>query len=376
MTRKKLLMLIGSVVLALMLVVPLVVACAGPAPTSTPTPTTPTPTPSPSPTPTPAPPATPQVFKWRCQASCPPVEEMYIRLLDFWAEVKEETNGQIDVTMYGEGAIIPVMEILPSVVSGTIEMGFTVPGYFRSWAPSFAYAWGYPSFALSYFDTYGLYMSYGLMDLLQEDALDKSGGKLMLLPACGEDAGLIAKEPIRGIADFKGLKMRSSGLLSEWFSVMGASTTYIAGSELYTALATGVVDAAHFGTFLTEEEMKLYEVVDYYMTPSPGYGMVFCWLFNTDVWDTLPQELQYYLELKLLKYFAPYGKAYHDDIQHTIPDVWSKKCTEVRIPLEELEKMNEMGLEIGAQFATDDAAARAFEIVKQYLKDRKAETGI
>lgn len=54
MTKKKILILLGSVCLALMLAVPVVVGCAGPAPTPTPTPT-PAPTPTPTPAPTPSP---------------------------------------------------------------------------------------------------------------------------------------------------------------------------------------------------------------------------------------------------------------------------------------------------------------------------------
>jgi len=51
--KKRILMLISSICLALMLVVPMMVACAGPA----------APTPSPSPTPTPTP-VVPEIMTW------------------------------------------------------------------------------------------------------------------------------------------------------------------------------------------------------------------------------------------------------------------------------------------------------------------------
>jgi TRAP-type mannitol/chloroaromatic compound transport system substrate-binding protein len=303
-----------------------------------------------------------------------PEELIYKLAVDFWDEVREETDGQIDVTMYPGGAVVPTMEILPSVMDGVIEMGYSVPGYYRDWAPVYGFGWGFPSIALSFFDSYRLYFSYGLIDVWKEETLAKSGGKMMLRPICSEDFPLIGSKPVRGVDDFKGLKMRSTGLAAEWFAAMGASTTYISGEEIYTAFATGLIDVGHYGTFGTTVDLKLYEVSDYYMVPPLCDGMVMNWFINTEAWNSLPSELQTYLELKMLELFAPYGKAYFDQYK-TAEEVWAEHCTRIEIPAEEQAKMNEIGLEVAEKFATDAASRKAFGIVKEYLADRKAYTG-
>jgi len=304
-----------------------------------------------------------------------PEELIYQMAVEFWDEVREETNGQIDVTMYPGGAVVPTMEIPNSVMDGVIEMGYSWAGYYRDWAPVYAFGWGFPSFALSYFDEMRLGFGHGLVKIWEEETLARSGGKMMLRPILSEDFPLIGSKPIDSMDDFKGLKMRSSGLAAEWFAAMGASTTYISGEEIYTAFATGLIDAGHYGTFGTEADLKLYEVVDYYMVPPLGDGIAACWFINTDAWNSLPTELQYYLEWKMLELFGPYGKRYFDQYKAAEQIFIDHNVTRVEIPLEEQEKMNAVGLEIAEKFAVDAASRQAFEIIKEYLADRKAYTG-
>ena len=303
-----------------------------------------------------------------------PEELIYTMAEEFWAEIKEETNGQIDVTMYPGGAVVPTMEIPMSVMEGVIEMGYTWAGYYRDWAPCFGFGWGFPSVGLSYFDQMRLGLGHGLIEVWKEETLAKSGGKMMLRPILSEDFPLYGSKPITSIDDFKGLKMRSTGLAAEWFAAMGASTTYISGSEIYTAFATGLVDVGHYGSFGTGEDMKMYEVADYYMVPTIGDGIGAVWFINTEAWNSLPIELQYYLEWKILELFGPYGKEYFDQYKGS-EEVWAQNCTRIEIPLETQEEMNAIGLEIAEQFAVDAASKKCLAIVKEYLADRMAYIG-
>ncbi len=303
-----------------------------------------------------------------------PEELIYTMAEEFWAEVKEETNGQIDVTMYVHDAVVPTMEILNSVQQGVIELGLSWAGYYRDWAPVYGFGWGFPSFALSYFDQMRLGFGHGLMEVWQEETLAKSGGKMMLRALLSEDFPLISSKPIDSIDDFEGLKMRSTGLAAEWFAAMGAATTYISGSEIYTAFATGLVDAGHYGTFGTQSDLKLYEVTDYYMVPSIADGMGGVWFINTDAWNSLPENLQWYLEYKMLDLFGPYGKEYFDQYKGA-EEIFAANSTRVEIPIEEQEKMSAVGLEVAEEFAIDAASKKALAIIKEYLADRKAYIG-
>lgn len=314
------------------------------------------------------------MFKWRCQSTLLAEELLYKNLLPFWDEVREETNGQIDVTMYPDGAIVSWTDIISSTQQGVIEMGESVPGYFRDWCPTYGFGWGFPSTAFSFFDWYALNFNYGLMDVYAEETLSKSDGKVMWVPLHGEDFPLFGSKPVRGVDDFKGLKMRSTGLSLEWFAALGASPTYISGSELYTAFATGLVDVGHYGTFGTITDMKMYEVSEYYMMPTFGYGTVFGWFINTEAWNSLPPELQDYLMMKFYQLMGPYGKAYWDQYSHAEEEI-AQYLTRIDIPSEELAKMNEIGMEVAETFAVDAGSQKALAIVKQYLADRMEYAG-
>ena len=51
------------------------------------------------------------------------------------------------------------------------------------------------------------------------------------------------------------------------FGQLGASTTVVAAGELYTALATGVVDGADWGDAGPTDERKFQEALKNYMEP-------------------------------------------------------------------------------------------------------------
>src|SRR5690606_3498485 len=77
-----------------------------------------------------------------------------------------------------------------------------------------------------------------------------------------------------------------------WFESMGASPVFMAGSELYTALATGALEAARWASPTGNKNISLHEVAKYYIQPSlmPVPNNFFA--VNLDAWNALPGDLQ------------------------------------------------------------------------------------
>ena len=62
--------------------------------------------------------------------------------------------------------------------------------------------------------------------------------------------------------------------------------------EMYTALATGTIDAAHWGGPYNFHVLKIHEVAKYYLMP-PLLGQITNDIFiNMDEWNALPPDLQ------------------------------------------------------------------------------------
>ena len=85
---------------------------------------------------------------------------------------------------------------------------------------------------------------------------------------------IYAKKPIRTVADAKGLKIRvqQSDLWVALVSAMGANATPMPYGEVYTALKTGLIDAAEnnipsFDTAKHVEAVKVYSKTEHSMAP-------------------------------------------------------------------------------------------------------------
>jgi tripartite ATP-independent transporter DctP family solute receptor len=103
---------------------------------------------------------------------------------------------------------------------------------------------------------------------------------------------IYAKKPIKTVADAKGLKIRvqQSDLWVSLVGAMGANPTPIPIGEVYTALKTGLVDAAEnnipsYDGFKHYEAVKFYSKTEHSMAPE-------MLLFSKPVWDKLPKADQ------------------------------------------------------------------------------------
>ena len=122
--------------------------------------------------------------------------------------------------------------------------------------------------------------------------MGKQGLKgILFIPWSMEEAGVEASKPIKTPADAKGLTIRAptedtAAIFKQW----GASVANVSGSELYTALQRGVIQAAD-STVTTAVERKLYEVAPY-ITLVPTSGRASIIYMNKGFFDKLKPELQ------------------------------------------------------------------------------------
>jgi tripartite ATP-independent transporter DctP family solute receptor len=103
---------------------------------------------------------------------------------------------------------------------------------------------------------------------------------------------IYAKKPVKTVADAKGLKIRvqQSDLWVALVSAMGANATPMPAGEVYTALKTGLVDAAEnnipsYDGFKHFEAVKVYSKTEHSMAPE-------MLLMSKIVYDKLPKADQ------------------------------------------------------------------------------------
>ena len=112
---------------------------------------------------------------------------------------------------------------------------------------------------------YAYFYDMGAIEVFRE-AYGEHGVRFVApLPMTG--LALYSRKPIRTLDDFKGFKVRSTGIAAQVFQKAGATPVFFPGAEIYQALQTGVCDGAHWGTVSTAWDMKFQEVTDYIVMP-------------------------------------------------------------------------------------------------------------
>lgn len=121
---------------------------------------------------------------------------------------------------------------------------------------------------------------------------EKVGLKVLAIGAPDFRLPMNNKLPIKSIADFKGLKIRTMQvpIHMKAYEGIGASPVPLPFGELYTALQTGVVDGNENGP-LTLYGKKFYEVQKYMvLLPVVSNGGIF--LMSKATWDKLSDDQQ------------------------------------------------------------------------------------
>lgn len=231
-------------------------------------------------------------FRWNMVTTWPPnFPVLGEGCIMFARWVEEMSAGQLKIKVYGGGELIPALEAFDAVSSGTADIGSGV-----------AYYWAGKSRAAQFFAS----VPFGL-NAQQMNAWLYSGGGLELwkeiyapfnvLPLAAGNTGVQMggwfNREIRSLADLRGLKMRIPGLGGKVLEKAGGTVQLSAGSEIYTNLERGVIDATEWIGPYHDYLMGFHQIAKYYYYPGwhePGPTLEF--FVNQVSFERLPKHLQ------------------------------------------------------------------------------------
>jgi TRAP-type mannitol/chloroaromatic compound transport system substrate-binding protein len=210
---------------------------------------------------------------------------------NFARAVSEMSDGRLTARVYGAGEIVPAFEVFDAVSQGVADAGHGASYYWKGKIPSSVFFTTIP-FGMNAQETNGWLHYGGGLELWQE-----AYAPFNIVPMAGgstgvQMAGWFNKE-INSVDDLIGLKMRIPGLAGEVFAAAGGTAVRIPGSELYTSLQTGVIDATEWVGPYNDLALGLYQVAKYYYYPGwhePGSMLEF--IVNKQSFDALPPDLQ------------------------------------------------------------------------------------
>ncbi len=237
-----------------------------------------------------------KVIKWKMVTTWPKNFQGLGEGAEFLARIiNEMSGGRLKIKVYGSGELVPALQTFDAVSSGTAEMGHGASYYWKGKMPQSPFFSTVP-FGLNATEIHAWLLKGGGYELWRE--LYKPFG---VRPYAAGNTGVQMagwfNKKIESMNDIKGLKMRIPGLGGEVLSRAGGIPVLIPGSEVFTALETGVVDAAEWVGPYNDLAMGLYKAAKYYYYPGwhePGTTLEA--IVNQEAFDALPEDLQMIVE--------------------------------------------------------------------------------
>ena len=231
-------------------------------------------------------------FKWKMVTTWGPnfpvVGEGCNRMAEW---IREMSAGRLDIRVYGGGELVPPLEVFEAVSGGAVEMGHGASYYWAGIEPAFQYFTSIP---------------FGMNAQQMNAWLEFGGGKEIwaelysrfnIVPFMAGNTGVQMggwfNKKIDSMEDFQGLKMRMPGLGGKVLQRAGGTAVLSPGTELYTNLERGVIDATEWIGPYHDYLKGFHEIAKYYYYPGwhePG-SVLEC-IVNKRSYESLPSDLQ------------------------------------------------------------------------------------
>jgi len=235
--------------------------------------------------------AMPEV-KWRLTSSFPKqLDTIYGTAQQFAKYMAEATDGKFQVQTFSAGEIVPGLQALDAVTSGTVECAHTPIYFYIGKEPALGLGTGIP-FGLNARQQHSWWY-FGGGEPIINGVLAKFNAYSIPCGNSGCQMGGFFRKELRTVDDLKGLKFRIGGMGGSVLAKLGVVPTQIAPGDVYPALERGTIDAAEFVGPYDDEKLGFVKVAPYYYYPGWWEGGAMLHLvINQDQWSRLPKHYQ------------------------------------------------------------------------------------
>ena len=237
----------------------------------------------------------------QCLTGCGGSSKQELKLAHFWpathpvevdlvqpwiAAVKAATDGRVIITSYPSETLIPSAEIYEGVKQGVADIGLSCFSYTRGQFP-----------VLEVFELPGIVYNNsaaaskiaweGIKELNPKEVQDTT---LMMVFTTGP-GNLFTRNPVKNLADIKGLEIRATGLSAATLKALGATPVAMPQAEAYDSLSKGVVK----GNLGPTEILKGWNQAEVtkYITETPFlYNTLFFFTMNSGKWGKISEKDQ------------------------------------------------------------------------------------
>lgn len=234
--------------------------------------------------------------KWRLTSSFPRVlDTIFGTAQQLSKYVAEATDNKFQISTFPAGEIVPGLQALDAVQSGSVECAQTPIYFYHGKDPTLSFGTGVP---------------FGMNARMQHSWWHFGGGAEIITPVLakfntvgfpmgnsGTQMGGFFRKELNGIDDLQGLKFRIGGLGGQVLSKLGVVPQQIAPGDVYPALEKGTIDAAEFVGPYDDEKLGFHKIAKYYYYPGWWEGGAMMHLVvNIEQWNKLPANYKRILQ--------------------------------------------------------------------------------
>jgi len=175
------------------------------------------------------------------------------------------SGGSIDVRGFEPGALVPASQYLDAVGNGSLDMAWSVSGFWTGKDIAFA-MYGSVPFGPGVGE-YLAWMKHGGGLQLMKELHAKYNVEVIPCGVISPEASGWFRKEIKTLDDLKGLKMRFFGLGANVMQKLGVSTQLLQAGEIFQALQLGTIDATEFSMPVMDLTLGFHQVAKFYYFP-------------------------------------------------------------------------------------------------------------
>ena len=175
------------------------------------------------------------------------------------------SGGSIDVRGFEPGALVPASQYLDAFGNGSLDMAWSVSGFWTGKDIAFA-MYGSVPFGPGVGE-YLAWMKHGGGLQLMKELHAKYNVEVIPCGVISPEASGWFRKEIKTLDDLKGLKMRFFGLGANVMQKLGVSTQLLQAGEIFQALQLGTIDATEFSMPVMDITLGFHQVAKFYYFP-------------------------------------------------------------------------------------------------------------
>lgn len=282
-------------------------------------------------------------------ANFPPASTFPCIQMERWkSEVEKRTGGKVEVKTFSGGSLLDAKDMYDGIVAGQADIGCLCMAY----QPGRFAVTNALSLPLGIKDA--KIGSKVLWEIFKKYNPQEFADVKVLTMFATAPSNIMSRQPIKTLADMKGVSLRASGGAGEILQAWGANMVGMPMSATPEALQKGTVQ----GLFSSLEVMKDFKYADLckYVTMTDTSIYPFAVVMNKSKWDALPDDVKKVFDDLAEEQMAWTGDYMDNHVAEAITFSKESKVEFIELTTEQKAEWNKLLEPIVAKWIADNSA--------------------